>query len=201
MAADAASIQQALEGKRDLLVVERERLFRLASALAARAKEVDRDLEDCVAAGRSFGVRIALPDWQNVREKGLELEMERATGRLDWERPEQSLERFNNDHDLIWKILDHIEVYEARKRNAAPKIRLREMVLSRLDEAGERGVQADIIRADLERYYPAGFHPKTVGMILCRLAKEGVAHRDGRIWRRVRQNRPPPDEERRSLSE
>jgi hypothetical protein len=197
MAIEAASMQQAIEEKRDLLVVERERLFRLALALAARAKEVDRELADCVAAGRAFGVDVALPDWQNVHKKGLEIEMERATGRLDWARPEQSLERLNLDHHLIWKILDHIELYEARQRKGVPRIRLREMVLSRLDAAGEQGVKADVIRAYVENYYLAGFHPKTVGMTLNRLSREGLAHRDGRIWRRVRQD-PPSDDEQRS---
>jgi hypothetical protein len=197
MAVEKASMQQAMEEKRDLLVVERERLFRLALALAARAKEVDRELADCVAAGRAFGVHVALPDWQNVHKKGLEIEMERATGRLDWARPEQSLERFNNDHEFIWQILDHMGAYEARQWKGVPRIRVREMVLSRLDAAGEQGVKADAIRAYVEDYYPAGFHTKTVGMTLYRLSREGLAHRDGRVWRRVRQDRPLSDEERR----
>ena len=51
---------------RDQLVVMRERLFQLTAATAARTKKVDGLLIDCAGAGRVFGVRIGLPDWNNV---------------------------------------------------------------------------------------------------------------------------------------
>ena len=44
----------------------RERLFQLTTATAARTKKVDGLLLDCAGAGRVFGVRIGLPDWNNV---------------------------------------------------------------------------------------------------------------------------------------
>ena len=61
----AAAIAEILK-VRDQLVVMRERLFQLTAATAARTKKVDGLLLDCAAAGRVFGVRIGLPDWNNV---------------------------------------------------------------------------------------------------------------------------------------
>ena len=51
---------------RDQLVVMRERLFQLTAATAARTKKVDGVLMDCATAGRVFGARIGLPEWDNV---------------------------------------------------------------------------------------------------------------------------------------
>ena len=61
----AAAIAEILK-VRDQLVVMRERLFQLTLATAARTKMVDGLLLDCAGTGRVFGVRIGLPDWNNV---------------------------------------------------------------------------------------------------------------------------------------
>ena len=60
-----AAIAEILK-MRDQPVVMRERLFQLTAATAARTKKVDGLLIDCAGAGRVFGVRIGLPDWNNV---------------------------------------------------------------------------------------------------------------------------------------
>ena|SRR5208337_3348308 len=44
---------------RDRLVVERLRLFRLKRAIDAYAQTVDRELRECVEAGRELGAKIA----------------------------------------------------------------------------------------------------------------------------------------------
>ena len=61
----AAAIAEILK-VRDQLVVMRERLFQLTVATAARTKMVDGLLLDCAGTGRVVGVRIGLPDWNNV---------------------------------------------------------------------------------------------------------------------------------------
>src|SRR5271157_4789930 len=97
---------------RDQLVVMRERLFQLTAATAARTKKVDGLLMDCAGAGRVFGVRIDLPDWNNVLampghefipslEDELQEEMERVTKSFNWRSPEQPLDRSNNDMRLL----------------------------------------------------------------------------------------------------
>ena len=86
----------------------RERLFQLTAATAARTKKVDGLLMDCAAAGRVFGARIDLPNWDNVLampghqyipslDAELQLEMGRICLNLNWESPEQAFDRFTND--------------------------------------------------------------------------------------------------------
>jgi len=200
MASETAAqeaLREAIEEKRDQLVVKRERLFRLALAIAGVAKDVDEQLRDCVAAGRAMGFRVALPNWKNVHKTSLEQEMETATGFLNWMRPEQKLDRSEYDDSLLREIFEHLDDYEARQvRASTPKRTLREVVLRRLDDAGEQGVKANEIRDYVEDNYPDGFHQKTIGMTLYRLAKEGLARRDGRTWRRVGEDRQPPKNQR-----
>ena len=76
----AAAIAEILK-MRDQLVVMRERLFQLTAATAVRTKEVDGLLIDCAGAGRVFGVRIGLPDWNNVLAMPGELDPIRGTTR------------------------------------------------------------------------------------------------------------------------
>ena len=96
-----AAIAEILK-MRDQLVVMRERLFQLTAATAARTKKVDGLLIDCAAAGRVFGVRIGLPDWNNVLampghqfipslDDELKEEMERVSKNFNWKSPEQPL--------------------------------------------------------------------------------------------------------------
>ena len=93
---------------RDQLVVMRERLFQLTAATAARTKKVDGLLMDCAAAGRVFGARIGLPEWDNVLampgrqyipslDAELQLEMGRLCKNFNWKSPELLFDRFNND--------------------------------------------------------------------------------------------------------
>jgi hypothetical protein len=50
--------------RRDWLVVERLRLFRLKRAIDAYACTIDSKLQECVEAGRELGAEIALPVWE-----------------------------------------------------------------------------------------------------------------------------------------
>ena len=52
--------------RRDWLVVERLRLFRLKRAIDAYSRTVDSELQECVEAGRELRAEIALPIWENV---------------------------------------------------------------------------------------------------------------------------------------
>ena len=70
---------------------------------------------DCAGA-RVFGVRIGLPDWNNVLampghpfayslDEELKEEMKRVSKNFNWKSPEQPLDRFNNDMRLLDDIL------------------------------------------------------------------------------------------------
>jgi hypothetical protein len=114
---------------RDQLVVMRERLFQLTAATAARTKKVDGLLIDCAGAGRVFGVRIGLPDWNNVLampghqfayslDEELKEEMERVSKNFNWKSSEQPLDRSNNDMRLLLDILATLDVWGRRDHNA-----------------------------------------------------------------------------------
>jgi hypothetical protein len=79
--------------RRDWLVVERLRLFRLKRAIDAYAQTVDRQLQECVEAGRELGEKIALPIWENVWKTSLQEEMRRVCAVSEWTRPEQAMRK------------------------------------------------------------------------------------------------------------
>src|SRR5208337_3545687 len=117
---------------RDQLVVMRERLFQLTAATAARTKKVDGLLIDCAAAGRVFGVRIGLPDWDKVLampghqfayslEDELQEEMERVSKNFNWKSPEQPLDRSNNDIQLLIDILATLDEWVRSRPEPTPK--------------------------------------------------------------------------------
>jgi hypothetical protein len=181
---------------RDQLVVMRERLFQLNAATAARTKEVEGLLIDCAAAGRVFGARIGLPDWNHVLatpghqsapslDYELKKEMERVTNNIFWNSPESGLDRSNNDlillHDLVATLDEWV------RSRPAPKRTLRHIVLECLEEAGPQGSKAAAIRDYARAHLQRDFNIKAVGMALNRLAQEGRARRTGQVWFRVRQ--------------
>lgn len=113
------SISEDLNSRVASLLAERQRID-------VRRTAIERELADCVAAARVFGVTL-----------------------------EQSL-----------------------PRSARDRFTVRTIVIQKLREAGPAGTTAAEIRRACG---PA--HPKTVGMTLFRLAKEGVCQRVGtRAW-------------------
>ena len=181
---------------RDQLVVMRERLFQLTAATAARTKKVDGLLIDCAGAGRVFGVRIGLPDWNNLLampghqfahslDDELKEEMERVTNTLNWNSLETPLDRTNNDlialHDIVATLDEWVRSRPAPKRTRC------QIVLERLEEAGPKGSKAAAIRDYAKDNLQCDFSIKAVGMTLNRLTKEGRARRAGQVWFRVQQ--------------
>ena len=68
-----------------------------------------------------------------------------------------------------------------------PRRTLRQIVLERLEAAGPNGSKAAAIRAYAKGIFQRDFTVKAVGMTLNRLAKEGRARREGRVWFRIQQ--------------
>src|SRR5271157_38509 len=188
---------------RDQLVVMRERLFQLTAATAARTKKVEGLLIDCGAAGRVFGVRIGLPDWNNVfprpghqsaysLDDELKEEMQRVKNTIYWNSPEQPLDRTNNDFISLHEIVKTLD--EWVRSRPAPKRTLRQIVLERLEEAGPKGSKAAAIRDYAKDNLQCDFSIKAVGMTLNRLAKEGRARRAGQVWFPVQQGLQTEDD-------
>lgn len=67
-----------------------------------------------------------------------------------------------------------------------PVPKIKQIVLDRLQAAGERGARAADIRQFIATTYGIETHEKTVGMQLYRYLKAGVARREGATWFFVR---------------
>jgi hypothetical protein len=169
--------------RRDDLLVKRERLLRIIMAAEEYAAELDRTLAVCAESGGMIGMRVPLPDWDNVRKTSLLDEMTRVDGiAAQFPVPKgDSISRENIYYDLISELVQRIE--KLRERAAKPpRSTLRKIALDRLAMAGSQGTKADAIRHYAKMCMDGGFHPKSVSMTLNRLAKEGQARRDGRLW-------------------
>jgi hypothetical protein len=69
------------------------------------------------------------------------------------------------------------------KPSSAPAMpRVREVILDRLKEAGDKGDKAANIRQFIETTYSTEIHEKTVGMTLYRLLKRNEVRRKGHTW-------------------
>jgi hypothetical protein len=187
-----SAIEYVVE-RRDWLVVERLRLFRLKRAIDAYARTVDSQLQECVEAGREVGAKIALPIWENVWKTSLQEEMRRVCAVSEWTRPEQTMRKsayipLSFDDVLeFWmmKALEDCEVQDLRARQEGRRARrrtLRQIVLDQLRLAGREGSKAATIRTYATQVLERDFHVKAVGMTLNRLAMQGLARRKGHVW-------------------
>jgi hypothetical protein len=186
------AIEHVVE-RRDWLVVERLRLFRLKRAIDAYARTVDSELQECVEASRGFGAKIALPIWENVWKTSLQEEMRRVCAVSEWTRPEQTMRKsaygpLSFDDVLEFRVaetLEDCEVKDLLARQEGRRARrptLRKIVLDQLRLAGREGSKAATIRAYATQVLQRDFHEKAVGMTLNRLATQGLARRKGHVW-------------------
>jgi hypothetical protein len=171
--------------KRDALLLKRYRLQRLNAVIAEYMEGIDAELADCVAAGRAFGLSVPLPNWSNVLKTSLDEEMQRVEKIVGWGPWEQPFEEIEKDQELLCQLFEKLDEWQFRPRRSEPIPSLRRIVLERLQAAGQEGTTAADIRAHARAWVNVGFHQKTIGMTLYRLAKSGLARREGRIWRWV----------------
>src|SRR5271168_3947368 len=154
-------------------------------AIDAYASRVDRELQECVEAGRELGAKIALPIWENVWKTSIQEEMGRVCGASEWTRPEQTMRKsaynpLSFDDVLAFYVseaLEHCEVQDLLARQEGRRARrptLRQIVLDQLQSAGREGSKAAPIRIHAKQVLERDFHAKAVGMTLNRLAKAGA---------------------------
>ena len=185
--------------RRNWLVVERLRVFRLKRAIDAYARTVDSQLQECVEAGRELGAKIALPIWENVWKTSLPEEMRRVCGVSEWTRQAQTMRKsaynplsFDNVLELhVMEALEDCEVQDLRARQERRRPRrstLRKFVLDQLRLVGREGSKAAPIRTHARQVLERDFHAKAVAMTLNRLAKQGLARRKGHVWFAVGQS-------------
>ena len=113
--------------------------------------------------------------------------MGRVCAVAEWTRPEQPIGQSGYDNVFEADVLDTLFEFQhqeiALQENwPAPRLTLRKIVLQRLQFAGQQGAKAAAIRAYVKDLLEREYHVKAVGMTLYRLAKEGLARREGRVW-------------------
>lgn len=175
------AVKRALLAKRDDLLAERTRNREQRARLSARDREIDRELADCQAAGRVFGVAIEIPN-EPTQDQPL---------RVSWSAYERALEAMRNR-------LAHYEGPKPPPVPSSPPVtpgakaaatkaempRISDIVLDQLRKAGEAGTKARLIQEYIESTYGQEIHDKTVGMTLYRLAQENPpkVRREGHTW-------------------
>lgn len=159
---------EAVVAKRDALLRDRADIRAAQIQLDAQAREVERALLDCVAAGRLFGVDVELPDGigypRSVRAGTQQIPL-----------------RFAGGGEALAKLEQH-PITKAIRESEADGGSIRDMVLQYLRSTGTSGIKAAEARAHVEGLLGRKLHPKTVGMTLYRLAEKGLARRDGHTW-------------------
>ena len=171
--------------QRDSLLLKRDRLQRLNHVIAAYMEGIDADLANCVAVGRAFGMLVPLPNWSNVLKTSLDAEMQRVERIIAQEERETPIEQNEKDQELLWDLFKKLDEFRYRPYHPAPIPSLQHIVVERLQAAGEEGTTAANIRVYARARASVRFHQKTIGMTLYRLARRGLARREGRVWRWV----------------
>lgn len=166
-----------IKARRMRLFEEQKKIGRDFTALSHRLREIDREVADCYAAARVFG--LDLPplvveavgttdnDKRTWREKlGLEI---KATARVPVE--------FTKVPDPQKPVIEF---------GPGPMPRIKDVALDRLKAAADLGLglKALEIQKYIETTYSKVIHEKTVGMTLYRLSQENppLVHRQGHTW-------------------
>jgi hypothetical protein len=202
-----AATARLIAEKRDRLLAERTELREARETLLTRIRRVDREIADCRAAARFFGLELEFPeDPSEVSERDMHLrrlrEHEMAQAR---EAGRQAAQRslFNEQRHPLGAsrpVPPPPQVLPPPPAPPAPPIQadatptptvtigapprptVREVALMRLRAAGDKGAKAADIRDYFERTYGEVVHEKTVGMTLYRLLKANQVRRDGHTW-------------------
>lgn len=203
-----SAVREAAEAeitkRRSALLRERRDLRLQMERFAERDRAIERELIECHAAGKFFGIEFYSPEeeekLQEIRtriehygllvrtavRKGEKARADYYRARLvDWERRLREIEegkaRENNQKRLPIDGPDaDLSDENKSRRSKLPKIS--EIALDMLKSAAPEGLRAAQIRAYVERNYAVQIHEKTVGMTLYRLLKREKVHRKKQVW-------------------
>jgi hypothetical protein len=166
-------VSEALSKRLEALLAERAHIRQEQQRLAARYREIDRELADCQAAGRVFNITVDIP-----RDDG---EQRPVSSLNAWNAARTARAHSQGQSPADLQAPGAQGAAEASlSKTEMPRIR--DIVLDRLREAGVGGSRATQIQNYVESTYSTRIHPKTVGITLFRLSKEGMVRRDGRTW-------------------
>lgn len=186
----------AILAKRDSILEERAKTRAEMAALSTRDRELDRELADCRAAARLFGVALDLPEETSEVSK-------LRIGSEIFDRLRKSLAAPSVAYRNFYQAIEGADAVQGPPPppppvptaeikalaaiqdalNAPAEMpRISDVVLDRLKAAGSQGSKASPIQRYIESTYGKKIHDKTVGMTLYRLQKDGLVRRDGHTW-------------------
>jgi hypothetical protein len=195
-----ASTALMIVEKRDRLLAERTELREQREQLLARIRRVDREIADCRATARFFGLKIEFPEDPNEaaeRELYLRRLREREIASTSLLRDQVAREAQRTlfavpHHGAVVTSQSPASIQPPKTALAAPapavaaapipRPTVREVALAHLRVAGDKGAKAADIREYFERTYGQVVHEKTVGMTLYRLLQANQVRRDGHTW-------------------
>ncbi|NDE91088.1 MAG: hypothetical protein EB059_08145 [Alphaproteobacteria bacterium] len=177
---------EKITSKRDGLIRERLYIRKKRQELAMRDREIDREIADCRAAARVFGLNIEFPP--DEREELIR--MRAVEHRLLHEAVHAAnnpitITHTNKIDTTISARTNHVvpvELIKAQLTTKPEMPRVQDIVLDRLKKAGDKGSKAAPIQCYIKDTYNIDIHEKTVGMTLYRLSKEGRVRRNGHFW-------------------
>lgn len=195
-----AATAKLIAERRDKLLAERTELREARETLLARSRRVDREIGDCRAAARFFGLQMEFPeDPADMAER--DLLMRRMRER---EAASEAAQRsfFRQAPPPLPSGIGHPIPPPLPPSAATPppplplpplppppvtvqvqaRPTVREVALAHLRAAGPHGAKAADIRDYFERTYGQVVHEKTVGMTLYRLLQAKQVRRDGHTW-------------------
>lgn len=208
--AAASAAASEIIARRDQLLAVRAKLRAERQEILATLRRIERDLADCKAVARFFGLEIEFPsDEDDDADRTRIIEMERAaifarrraeqaaveakhSAQIAAERArataEQAIEKASetrHHHMMVQSGQFRLDAPDLTTPEISPqgaRPTLREAVISRLAAAGDRGSKAATIREWFETTFGKTIHEKTVGMTLYRLQTEGLVRREGHTW-------------------
>ncbi|MDR3533149.1 MAG: hypothetical protein P4L90_21640 [Rhodopila sp.] len=194
--------------KRDQILAAQRRIKEEQLHLAARERELDRELAECRAAAKFFDINFdPPPDDGDLLEVKVQVEHFRSRaadmGRRGLAR-EAATYSSRAEH-LLARLQAMGQTNPPEVAQPAPAIpapstpalvvatpaalspdpkmpKVRDLVLDQLRVAEDRGQKASPIKRYIESTYSTQLHSKTVGMTLYRLSQEGLVHRRGQTW-------------------
>lgn len=176
---------------------ERDRDQKFKEKLDARLEKYPEQFAQLKSAFGLFGITgFTTADWQNLqKELGYEIysaAVNKVPGVIPLPEIEEmkpqpseavSVEDAVSEGEKAWDEIIKSLVAEGDQTTDQDKgSTVRDLTLEKLKEAGSKGARAADIRKYIEDLRGTVLHEKTVGMTLYRLAKEGAARRQGRIW-------------------
>ena len=157
----------------------------IREAAAKRADEFGEIISKCRETCKALGYdREEKEKWREAlklfgAEADQLYEKTRSPEMPDWTFLPKDKENNEEEHKVAETLTSPQPSPSAQSTERPP---IREIALSRLALAGEKGALAADIRDFIKSNYPGDIHYKTVGMTLYRLLKDGLITRQGHTW-------------------